>query len=153
MSATREVPERMERDVRSVFSSSRLRCTKQRVDIYEALRSTKCHPTAEQLHRMVDEKRLGVSLATVYNTLEALCEAGLARRIPTPSGVARYDADVSSHMHAVIDDGSVVDLPMDLCRAILDSLPADLKDRLESRLGANVRHVNIQFADGSAEAR
>lgn len=132
-------------DIRNVFAEKRLRCTAQRVSVYSALMSTKTHPTAEQLHRMVQDDAPGTSLATVYNTLDALCDSGLARRIPTPTGVARYDADVSAHLHAVTEDGQVMDLPRDIEREILETLPRGLQRRLESRLGVGVRHVSVQF--------
>jgi Fur family peroxide stress response transcriptional regulator len=134
-------------DIRAMFARRGLRCTSQRVDVYLQLAGTKCHPTAEQLHRSVQERCPGTSLATVYNTLDALCAAGLARQIPTPSGVARYDADVSSHLHVVTDSGEVVDVPPDLGREMLASLSPDLRSRLEARLGTPVRHISVQFGD------
>jgi Fe2+ or Zn2+ uptake regulation protein len=137
--------------IRSLFAEKRLRCTSQRTDVFAALKGTKCHPTAEQLHRMVQECSPGTSLATVYNTLDALCESGLARRIPTAGGVARYDADTSDHLHAVTVDDEVVDVPADLCDQVLRSLPQGLRQRLEGRLGARVRHLSVQFSDGPGE--
>ncbi len=134
-------------DIRSLFAEKRLRCTSQRTDVYAALKGTKSHPTAEQLHRMVHERSPGTSLATVYNTLDALCSAGLARRIPTAGGVARYDADVSDHLHAVTSDGRVMDVPSDLCGEILQALPDRIRQRLETRLGTPVRHLSVQFSD------
>lgn len=137
--------------IRSLFAEKRLRCTSQRTDVFAALKSTKAHPTAEQLHRMVQERSPGTSLATVYNTLDALCESGLARRVPTAGGVARFDADTSDHLHAVTADDEVMDVPTDLCTEVLCSMPAGLRQRLESRLGTPVRHLSIQFSDGPVE--
>jgi len=131
--------------VRSIFSSKQLRCTRQRADVYAALAATKAHPTAEQLHRMVRTTSPGTSLATVYNTLEALCDAGLARKIPTSEGGARYDADLTDHLHAVTGDGQLVDVPEDLSGEVLGAIPSDLHKRLESRLGITVRHITVQF--------
>lgn len=137
--------------IRSLFAEKRIRCTSQRTDVFAALKNTKAHPTAEQLHRMVQERSPGTSLATVYNTLDALCESGLARRIPTAGGVARFDADVTDHLHVVTADDEVMDVPMDLCDEVLRSLPEGLRQRLESRLGAPVRHLSVQFGDGPRE--
>ena len=133
--------------IRSLFAEKRIRCTSQRTDVYAALKSTKAHPTAEQLHRMVHERSPGTSLATVYNTLDALCESGLARRIPTAGGVARYDADTSDHLHVVTAQDEVMDVPSDLCREVLNALPDGLRARLENRLGAAIRHLSVQFSD------
>jgi Fe2+ or Zn2+ uptake regulation protein len=135
----------MSPDLRTVFAEKRLRCTAQRLDVYRALASSKSHPTAEQLHRLVRETSPGTSLATVYNTLDALCEAGLARRLSTPGGVARFDADLSDHLHAVADDGQIMDVPTDIGSEIMRALPPGLRDRLESRLGTQIRHLTVQF--------
>lgn len=124
------------------------------MDVYQALASTKTHPTAEQLHRMVAQTSPGTSLATVYNTLEALCSAGLTRKIATGEGGARYDADLSDHLHAVTVDGRIVDVPDDLGSEVLSALPPDLMVRLQARLGAAIRHVSVQFhAPDSATGR
>ncbi|MBL8745253.1 MAG: transcriptional repressor [Phycisphaerae bacterium] len=133
--------------IRSLFAHKRLRCTAQRAEVYAALRGTRSHPTAEQLYRLVHAQSPGTSLATVYNTLDVLCEAGLARRLPTAGGVARYDADISDHLHAVTADGQVLDVPADLCGEILQALPEGIRARLETRLGAEVRHLSVQFSD------
>lgn len=133
--------------IRSLFAEKRLRCTAQRTEVYAALKSTTSHPTAEQLHRMVNDRAPGTSLATIYNTLDALCAAGLARRIPTSGGVARFDADLTEHMHAVTSDGQVIDVPHDLGAEVLTALSPDVCKRLKDRLGVEVRHVSIQLAD------
>ncbi len=85
----------------------------------------------------------GMSLATVYNTLEALCGAGLARKIATVDGAARYDADLSDHAHLMTDDGRVLDVPPDLSRSIRDGLPEDFRGRLERSVGAAHGVLNI----------
>lgn len=129
-----------------LFADVNVRCTRQRLDVYTALCATKAHPTAEQLHRMVLERSPGTSLATVYNTLELLCQAGLCRRIPTGEGCARYDADTSAHVHVLTRAGQVMDAPEDLGRAVLAALPAELIDALESRLGGQLAHLSIALA-------
>lgn len=132
-------------DVRSVFTDHSLRCTRQRMDVYQALAATKSHPTAEQLHRTIQGSTPGISLATVYNTLEALINAGLVRKLAMRDGPARYDADVSNHLHVTTSDGQMVDMPEDLTREVMRALPADLKGRIESRLGASVEQISVDY--------
>ena len=72
-------------DLRELFRAHGLRCTRQRERIYEALASSTSHPTAEELHLAVRDADGGLSLATVYNTLEAFTERGLCRRVPSAS--------------------------------------------------------------------
>lgn len=75
------------------------RPTPQRRAIFAALSGRLDHPTAETLHRAVRHRIPGLSLATVYTTLEILVGAGLAGRLLGPDGVARYDARTDGHDH------------------------------------------------------
>lgn len=142
-------------DVRAIFAQHGLRCTRQRELVYAALAATDTHPTAEELHTTVRREDPGVSLATVYNTLDALTAAGLARRIPCPTagGPCRFDADTGPHIHMAIGGSRVVDLPSDLSERLLAALPAELLSEVERRMGVTVRAVNIQLDADPAAGR
>ncbi|MEC9373006.1 MAG: transcriptional repressor, partial [Planctomycetota bacterium] len=71
---------------RTLFARHGLRCTRQRLDVYTALAAAKDHPTAEDLYFRVRAEQPGLSLSTVYNTLETFCRHGLCRRLPTAEG-------------------------------------------------------------------
>jgi len=73
--------------------------TIQRLAVLESLEKTRSHPTADQVLETVRKKHPTVSRATVYNTLEALTQAGLILRITVDPSVARYDADLGPHAH------------------------------------------------------
>jgi len=75
------------------------RPTRQRRAIFSALSERLDHPTAEALYRGVRRRVPGLSLATVYTTLEVLVEAGLAGRFIGADGVAHYDARTDAHDH------------------------------------------------------
>lgn len=139
---------------RDVFHANGLRCTRQRELIYRALASTKAHPTAEELLAMVRTDEPGLSLATVYNTLEAFTARGLARRLPSHSGngPCRYDADVSQHMHITLDDGRVLDVPQDLAERLGGRLSPALADELERRTGVRVTGVHLELFGRDARA-
>lgn len=79
--------------------ASGARPTRQRRAIYGALAGRSDHPTAETLHRSVRRRVPGLSLATVYTSLEVMAGAGLVGRIAGPDGVARYDARIDVHDH------------------------------------------------------
>lgn len=132
---------------RELFRRHGLRCTKQRQVIYSALTSTTAHPTAEELLGMVNAGEPGLSLATVYNTLEALTSCGLARRLPSHSGngPCRYDADVTQHMHITTTDGRVLDVPEDLAARMPLPLPQDISDELQRRLGVRITKVHVEI--------
>ncbi len=76
-----------------------LRVTPQRFAVYANLLQRQDHPTAEQL--LADLNQVGPvsSQATVYNSLQALREAGLVREVLLEEGVVRYDANMAPHHH------------------------------------------------------
>ncbi len=163
-------------DVALLFAERGLRCTRQRMEIFSALAGSKTHPTAEELHRIVNDRAPRdaswcdadaagsedgpcVSLATIYNALEALCRVGLVRRLPSASvssagaigGGARYEADLHEHLHLTTPDGAVHDLPDDLGRRLLERIGPELVREVEARMGVRIGRVNIELfgADGT----
>lgn len=131
---------------RELFAKHQLRCTRQRMLVYDVLRETACHPTAEELHRQVEDETGRVSLATVYNSLDALEDAGLIRRIATRTGSARFDADTSPHPHVdLTDTDEVLDVPGGLGDELNAGLPADVLARIEDELGIEIDSVAIRI--------
>ena len=140
--------------IHQVFAAHGLRCTRQREALYRALASTTAHPTADDLFRSMHGKENDMSLATVYNTLEAFCKAGLALRLPGHEGSARYDATTENHMHLRDNvTGRMADVPDDLSQQLLKHLPPEVLKQLEQRLGFKIDQVQIelvgQFGDVS----
>ena len=134
-------------EIKQLFARHGVRCTKQRVEVYRSLEETKCHPTAEELFGRMQERLACdcMSLATIYNTLETLCGCGLCRKLPDRGGGARYDVDLSSHLHAIDGDGRVHDVPVDLSHKLMSSIPGELLDEVSRRLGRPVSGVRIEI--------
>jgi Fe2+ or Zn2+ uptake regulation protein len=133
-------------DVKAVFAEHGIRCTRPRLIIYETLCKTKTHPTAEQLHQIVKDQDAGISLATIYNTLELLVDQGLARRIANRgqgSGANRYDADQAPHLHLVLNDGRVIDAPSNLSKRLTDAIPQDVLNQLAKHAGVSALKIEI----------
>lgn len=59
------------------------------------------HVTAEGLHLAAGER---VSMATVYNTLRAFCDAGLMREITVDGSKSYFDTNISDHPHFYWED-------------------------------------------------
>ena len=137
-------------EVRELFRLHDLRCTRQREVVYAALAGTTGHPTAEELHQMVQDSDPGLSLATVYNTLEALTECGLARRMAASAGSCRFDAVTEPHVHLTTQDGRLMDVPKDLSHRLLASLSPELLRELEARMGVSIDHLNVQVVANRA---
>jgi Fur family peroxide stress response transcriptional regulator len=132
--------------IRQLFAEHGLRCTRQRRDLYLALSATNAHPTADILFHSLAQTSSDISLATVYNTLEALCHAGLVQKIAGPGGSSRYDATVDDHVHLRDHTtGQVVDVPDDISKNVLQHIPAELLKELEAKLGFDVHQVRIEL--------
>lgn len=62
------------------------------------------HVTAESLFLAVKESGESVSLATVYNTLRAFCDAGLMNEITVDATRSYFDTCVDEHPHYFWED-------------------------------------------------
>lgn len=72
------------------------------------------HVTAEGLYGAVLASGERVSLATVYNTLRAFCEAGLMTEITVDTARSYFDTRIEAHPHFFIeDDQRLTDAPVE----------------------------------------
>jgi Fur family ferric uptake transcriptional regulator len=105
---------------------SRYRLTKQRAAVLHAL-DDGAHLTAEALLERVRIGLPGVSLGTIYRTVEILREIGLVQMFTHNGMAARYEASLSKHHHLVCD----------VCRDITNvNIPS---------LGAIVKGIAAQY--------
>ncbi|WP_435164224.1 iron response transcriptional regulator IrrA [Falsirhodobacter sp. 1013] len=83
------------------------------------------HVTAESLFAASTDSGEKVSLATVYNTLRAFCEAGLMREVVIDGAKSYFDTNMDDHPHFFWEDtAEIVDAPADQFRiAQLPKLP------------------------------
>lgn len=71
------------------------------------------HLRPDQIYPRAKELCPGMVLATVYNNLHALCEAGLIRHIRTAEGADYYDKTPTPHEHAICTEcGTMLDLDL-----------------------------------------
>ena len=95
------------------------RFSKQRELIYEAVRNTTEHPTAETVYSWLKPENPALSLGTVYRNLNQLVEEGSVQRLPFP--IERYDANTAPHAHFLCRAcGSVYDLTGMCYDSVLD---------------------------------
>lgn len=78
-----------------------LKVTLPRLAIFEILQKSSNHPDAKTIYDIMKEKFEHISLATVYNTLRQLSRLGVIQEIALPSGISRFDADLSLHIHLI----------------------------------------------------
>jgi Fur family iron response transcriptional regulator len=91
--------------------------TAQRLAICKYVLCEADHPTAEQVKEWADRNFPKLSLATVYNTLKTLVEAGLLKELKFPHlDKSIYDNHVHNHYHFLEETtGELIDLdPQDI---------------------------------------
>jgi len=109
--------------------------TAQRIAICRYVLCEADHPRAEQVKDWVDKNFPKMSLATVYNTLNILVEAGLLKEIQVPhSESSVYDCNTTHHHHFVDEEtGKIIDIH-----------PDEVKLEVQlARKGLKVREVSV----------
>jgi Fur family peroxide stress response transcriptional regulator len=92
---TSEVPA----DIEIPEEISGLRMTRQRQEVYRTLMQERNHPTANDVFMRVKDRLPNISLATVYNCLEALVQHGIIRQVNFERESSRYCPNLSEHGH------------------------------------------------------
>ena len=96
------------------------------------------HVTAEWLFGAAAEAGEKVSLATVYNTLRAFCEAGLMNEIVVDGARSYFDTRMDDHPHFYWEDShTLTDAPAD--DLTIASLPAAPEGMQISRVDVVIR--------------
>ncbi|WOI55773.1 iron response transcriptional regulator IrrA [Palleronia sp. LCG004] len=106
------------------LNAARLRPTRQRVSLAALLvgDGRDRHVTAESLYAASRETGEAVSLATVYNTLRAFCDAGLMQEVTVEGSKSYFDTRMDDHPHFYWeDDGRLTDAPAEELK--IESLP------------------------------
>jgi Fe2+ or Zn2+ uptake regulation protein len=96
------------------------RMTSQRLVLHRVLAELGRHASAEEIARVSAERLPGLSLPTVYATLELFEGLGLVRRVDAGGPAALFDPRIEPHAHfACRSCGAVLDLdaPVDATAA------------------------------------
>ncbi len=95
------------------LATSGFRFTPQREQVYAVLLRKRDHPTAEEVFIRAKRQMPEISMATVYNCLDALVSCGLVRQLTLERGAARFCPNMREHGHFYCDKcGAVVDVPL-----------------------------------------
>ncbi len=117
--------------VRSALRGAGCRYTSQRAAVLAYLETVDNHPTADEVYWAVRDSLPRISLATVYNALEALVAARLATKLTHGDNAARYDCRGEDHYHLHdTASGEIRDLPAKFDPKLLEKLDPRLMGRL-----------------------
>jgi Fur family iron response transcriptional regulator len=100
-------------DVNEMLQAAGLRPTRQRMALGWLLFGKGArHLTAEMLYEEATLAKVPVSLATVYNTLNQLTDAGLLRQVSVDGTKTYFDTNVTAHHHFYLEHNhELVDIP------------------------------------------
>ena len=113
---------------------SRYRLTKQRAAVLRAL-GDGTHLSAETILERVRSELPGVSLGTIYRTLDILREIGLVQLVSFAGSAARYEAALEKHHHMLCS----------ACRT-LTNVKADGLDEIARAIAARESYTDVDFA-------
>jgi Fe2+ or Zn2+ uptake regulation protein len=114
------IPPRDDAELAELLRERGLRATSQRVVMHRLLRDRNRHVSAEQLLSEASDRLPGVSLPTVYATLELFERLGIVRRMNGGGGTLMWDTRANAHHHMICRNcGQIEDMetPLDLERA------------------------------------
>lgn len=90
------------------------------------------HFSAEQIWQEAKAAGQGVSLATVYNTLNGFAASHLLRQVDLPTAAGVFDNNTTPHHHLIdTTSGAILDLPAQAVQIHLDAAALPEGARLE----------------------
>ncbi len=89
------------KDLIKKYREKGFRITPQRLAIFEYLQGNTTHPTVEDIYREIKKRYPAISLATVYNTIQALKDRGEVMELTIDPDRKHYDPDTTPHHHVI----------------------------------------------------
>ncbi len=113
--------------LKELIEAKGIKPTFQRLKILEYLyKHMGEHPTVEMIYQALSHQIPAISMATIYNSLNALLEKGLVCAMTITGTEIRYDVNVSSHHHLLCKKcGKIIDIDVKCPLTINNNLPIE----------------------------
>ena len=129
------IPCRFHTEVSSVLKAEGLRTTTQRLDIWDELSGTDKHRDIDTILSSLKKKKINVSRATLYRTIDVFVKHNLLKKITLDTGKFLYEHNRKSitpqHDHIVCED----------CGEIFEFFDANIskiEDKIANKLNLKV---------------
>jgi len=100
-------------EVAQQLAANGIRLTKQREEVFGVLLQKRDHPSATEVFLRAKKHMPSISLATIYNCLEALVDCGLVKQVNLDRAPTRYCANLQEHSHFYCEScGAISDVEM-----------------------------------------
>jgi Fur family transcriptional regulator, iron response regulator len=97
------------------------------------------HTTAEQLHKAIRAGGADIALATIYNSLHTLQQAGLLRQVVVDATSVYFDTNITAHHHFFdLTTGALTDIHLHEA-PIMHALPAPPAGRMIEQVDIIIR--------------
>ena len=133
------IPCRFHIEVEAVLKSEGLRATKQRLEIWDELCSTDSHRDIETILADLKKKKINVSRATLYRTIDVFVKHSLLKKITLDSGKFLYEHNKKTitpkHDHIVCEEcGEIFEFYDNKISTIEKKIADDLNMSLTKRV-------------------
>jgi Fe2+ or Zn2+ uptake regulation protein len=115
-----------------------LRMTKQRREVLAVILAEPDHPTANDVFMRAQNRMPTISLATVYNCLEALVSHKIVRQVNLERESSRYCPNLTDHCHFQDEESGKI-------HDVVFKDGVKLEDILELPEGTKVSHLEISL--------
>ena len=126
---------------KELLSKEGMKMTSSRLTILDDILSNDLHRECEEIYQNILEKKVKVSRATIYRTLDVLAKYDYVRKLDIGDGKVRYEKKLgtSHHDHMIcIDSGDIIEFHNEKIEKI--------QDEIANRHGYKViRHVHQLF--------
>ena len=115
-----------------------LRMTKQRREVLSVILGERDHPTANDVFSRAQDRMPTISLATVYNCLEALVSHKIVRQVNFERESSRYCPNLADHCHFQDENSGTI-------HDVVFKDGVKLEDFLELPQGTEISHLEISL--------
>ena len=127
---------------RETYRAHNMKATPQRLAVVDELVGDISHPTADEIARRVMAKMQGVSLSTIYKTLNELVDLGLVKRLEgrgNGNEAAHFDPHTNFHGHVHCKKcGRIVDF--EISDGYKDGIA-----KVEKALAVEIESMHVEF--------